>query len=94
MTEEQNEILFDLLTKKAIYGLDEAEQRDLDDLDQDTADAEFRSIEITAAAISIAGLTGKEPTLPPQPRPPKDPATVRRTGNSRNRRWHRINAPA
>ena len=61
MNEEQKDILFDLLTKKAIYGLNEAEQAQLDDLDTGTADLEFRSLEITAAAISLAGLTENEP---------------------------------
>jgi hypothetical protein len=64
MTQEQNDILFDLLTKKAVYGLDEAEQNQLDDLDPGTADAEFRSLEITAAAISMVGFSDDEP-LPP-----------------------------
>lgn len=61
MSEEQNEILFDLLTKKAIYGLDAVEQRDLDGFDRAMAAAEFRSLEITTAAISVAGLTVEEP---------------------------------
>ena len=61
MSEEQNEQLFDLLTKKAVYGLDEAEQSDLDLLDSGTADAEFHSLEITAAAISLVGYTDEEP---------------------------------
>lgn len=63
MSEEQQDILFDLLTKKAVYGLDEAEQRELDELDEGNADAEFRSLEITAAAINLAGL-GIEEEMP------------------------------
>lgn len=61
MSEEQNELLFDLLTKKAVYGLDEAEQDQIDELDLGSGDAEFRSLEITAAAISMVGLTDDEP---------------------------------
>ena len=59
MSEEQNEKLFDLLVKKAICGLDEAEQRELGEID--IADTESHSLELTAAAISIAGLTADEP---------------------------------
>ncbi len=61
MNEERQEMLFDLLAKKAIYGLDETEQRQIDELDQGTADMEFHSLEITAAAISMAGLDSHEP---------------------------------
>ena len=53
MNEEKNELLFDLLTKKAIYGLDEAEEMQLGQIDPGMADAEFRSLEMTAAAISM-----------------------------------------
>lgn len=53
MTEDKNELFFDLLTKKAIYGLDDAEQRHLDQIDPGNADAEFLSFEMTAAAISM-----------------------------------------
>lgn len=62
MNEQTQEILFDLLTQKAIYGLDEAEQRQLDELDPGTADMEFRSLEIAAAAIGMVGL--EEEPLP------------------------------
>lgn len=61
MSEEQKEIFFDLLTQKAVYGLDKAEQDQLDQLDAGTAEAEFRSLEITAAAISMVGLADDEP---------------------------------
>lgn len=61
MSEEQRELLFDLLTKKAVYGLDEGEQDQLDEIDPGTAEAEFRSLEITAAAISMVGLADDEP---------------------------------
>ena len=60
MSEDKREQLIDLLIKKAVFGLDEAEQRELDTLDPNTAD-EFSSIEITAAAINIAGAPIDEP---------------------------------
>ena len=56
MNDETNDILLDLLTKKAIYGLDEAEQRQLEELDPGTADLEFESLEMAAAAINMAGV--------------------------------------
>ena len=62
MNEATQDILFDLLTKKAIYGLDESEQRELDELDSGTADMEFRSLEIAAAAVMMIGL--EEEQLP------------------------------
>jgi len=61
MSEEQRELLFDLLSKKAVYGLDQSEQSQLEEMGPGAADAEFRSLEITAAAISMAGLTEDEP---------------------------------
>ena len=64
MTEEQKELLFDLLTQKAVGGLDQTELEQLNALDPGTADAEFRSLEITAAAISMIDLLPVEP-LPP-----------------------------
>ncbi len=56
MNEEVQEILFDLLTKQAMYGLDTAEQRQLEEL---SANANFRiddSFDIAAAAIGLADL--------------------------------------
>lgn len=60
MSEDKQEKLMDLLMKKAVEGLDEAEQRELDALDANTAD-EFHSLEMTVAAISVAGLPINEP---------------------------------
>lgn len=54
--EENNDMLFDLLTKKAVYGLDAAEQRQLTELDMGTADMEFRSLEMAVAAVSMVGI--------------------------------------
>lgn len=56
MNEETKEILFDLLTKQAIYGLDEAEQKQLEELSKN---ANFRiddSFDIAAAAVGLADL--------------------------------------
>ena len=61
MTEDKNELFFDLLTKKAIYGLDEVEQKQLDQIDTGNADAEFLSFEMTAAAISMIDFAETEP---------------------------------
>lgn len=61
MSEEQKEQLFDLLAKKAIYGLDESEARELASFDAETTELEFRSLELTAAAIHLAGLEVEEP---------------------------------
>lgn len=61
MNEERNELLFDLLTQKAVYGLNELEQQQLDDHDTGTAQLEFQSLETTAAAISMIGLATDEP---------------------------------
>lgn len=56
MNEEMQEILFDLLTKQATYGLDAAENGQLEEL---SANANFRiddSFDIAAAAIGLADL--------------------------------------
>lgn len=60
MSEANQELMFDLLTKKAIYGLDDAERRELDGLDTGLAESEFRSLEMTAAAISMVGVSNEE----------------------------------
>ncbi len=61
MSEVNQELMFDLLTKKAVYGLDDSEQRELDGLDTGLAEREFRSLEMTAAAISMVDMTVEEP---------------------------------
>ncbi len=61
MSEEQKDQFFDLLTAKAVYGLDEEGQRQLDEFDKEAAELEFRSLEKTAAAISMIGLDSSEP---------------------------------
>ena len=60
MNEEQRELFFDLLTRKAIHGLSEAEERELEKLGGKDGEMEFRSLEITAAAIGISGLDSIE----------------------------------
>jgi len=61
MSSEEQDKLFDLLTKKALYGLDEAEQRELDAFDMAVVERELASLELTAAAIGMAGLDTSEP---------------------------------
>ena len=61
MNEEQKDIFFDLLTKKAIYGLDAAEQEQLDAIDPGSAELEFNSLEMAAAAISLMGVADNDP---------------------------------
>jgi len=60
MSEQDRDLLFDLLTTKAIHGLNEAEEKQLADFDQAEAELEFRSLEMVAAAISMIGTSGEE----------------------------------
>ncbi|MEJ7624008.1 MAG: anti-sigma factor [Pyrinomonadaceae bacterium] len=59
MNEEQREKFFDLLTKKAVYGLDTDEQGELDTMEMNAE--EVLSLEMTVAAISMIGLPHDEP---------------------------------
>lgn len=61
MNEEQNDIFFDLLTKKAVYGLDAAEQEQLDAMDPGNTELEFNSLEMAAAAIGLMGVADNDP---------------------------------
>lgn len=61
MTEEQRELFFDLLAKKAVYGLDETDDNQLAEFDRGLVDAEFCSLEVAAAAIGLAGISEIEP---------------------------------
>ncbi len=61
MNQETRDMLYDLLAKKAIHGLDEDEQRQLDELDPGWANRELRTLEMTAAAINMAGVDTDEP---------------------------------
>ncbi len=62
MTEEQKDRFFDLLAMKAVYGLDEEAQRELNEFDPQLTEQELLSFERTAAAISMIGL--EEDKLP------------------------------
>src|SRR4051794_22316042 len=61
MNEDQKELFSDLLTKKAISGLDDREQQQFEHLNTGNRDEELRSLEMTAAAINVAGLGKIEP---------------------------------
>lgn len=60
MNEESQEILFDLLTKQAIYGLDASEHKQLDHLSASNNYYTDDSFELTAAAIGISGIEADE----------------------------------
>ena len=60
MSQERQELLIDLLSAKAVYGLSEAEQAQLDALNEPGMADELLSLEITAAAINITALSGGE----------------------------------
>jgi hypothetical protein len=61
MNEEQTELLFDLLTKKAVNGLDTSEQEILESFDEQVVEAEFATLETAAAAVNMAGISEIEP---------------------------------
>lgn len=62
MNEQNEEILLDLLSKKAVYGLTEEEQRQLDSLDNIEWDWEDDdSFELSAAAINLTDIKVDEP---------------------------------
>ena len=62
MNEEMNERMLDLLTRKAIYGLNADEERELTELQkQSGSEDESFSFELTAAALSMADLDNGEP---------------------------------
>ena len=56
MTDQEKELFYDLLVKKATCGLDAAEESELAAFDRATVDAEFTSLERTAAAIGLAAI--------------------------------------
>jgi len=56
MNQENRELYLDLLTKKAISGLDDSEQAQLAQISESGETDDFRSLEMTAAAINLAGL--------------------------------------
>jgi hypothetical protein len=62
MNEDMEEIMLDLLCKKAVYGLDANEEKQLAELEGRLGGAEqSQSFELTAAALSIAHLDMSEP---------------------------------
>jgi hypothetical protein len=61
MNIEKEELLYDLLTAKAIYGLDGSDEKTLAEFDLNRLEAEFAALELTAAAISVAGCEIDEP---------------------------------
>ena len=57
MKEKTEELLFDLLCKKAVYGLTSEEESQLEALENELApDSEFESIELTVAQLNLAGV--------------------------------------
>lgn len=61
MINDQKELLYDLLTAKAVFGLDSDDEARLGELHFDGIDDEFASLELTAAAISAAVCEIDEP---------------------------------
>ena len=65
MNEDMEEIMLDLLCKKAVYGLDANEERQLAELEGRLGGSgQSQSFELTAAALSMAHLDMSEP-MPP-----------------------------
>lgn len=58
MNEDTKEIMHDLLCKQAVYGLDEQETKQLQQLGYDGA--EHESIDLTVAALGLVGLNTKD----------------------------------
>lgn len=56
MNQEDRELYLDLLTKKAISGLDDNEEARLNEISESGQTGELYSLEMTAAAINMAGL--------------------------------------
>ncbi len=62
MKENLEEVMLDLLCKKAVYGLEAAEEKQLADVEQKLGMVgQSQSFELTAAAISIADLDTSSP---------------------------------
>lgn len=61
MINDQQELLYDLLTAKAVFGLDSEDEARLAELAFEGIDEEFASLEMTVAALSIAGCDIDEP---------------------------------
>lgn len=61
MNEKLNDELIDLLTQKALFGLDDAERAQLERLLSETGQHDDESFDMAAAAIGMVGLTTDEP---------------------------------
>lgn len=60
MNEEQRESLFDLLTKKAVHGLEPRDEAELASFDERLVKNEFRSFEAAAAAVNLVCVSADE----------------------------------
>ena len=60
MTENNEELMLDLLCKQAVYGLSEEETRQLREMGGDIDGDEAASLEATAAMIAMAGVDANE----------------------------------
>ena len=61
MNEERKDLMLDLLCKKAVYGLDAGEEKQLADLQRESGGKEESlSFELTAAAIGVASVDAHE----------------------------------
>jgi len=62
MNENMEELMLDLLCKKAVYGLDEQEEKQLAELEKNSGHGNrAQSFELTAAAIGMSGVDTSEP---------------------------------
>lgn len=62
MNENVDEVMLDLLCKKAVYGLSEHEEKELADLERGSGNEDLsQSFELAAAAIGVAELDASEP---------------------------------
>ena len=65
MNQEKEELMLDLLCKKAVYGLTADEETQLADLERGSGRSEdAESIELTVAALSLAGLDHAHAEMP------------------------------
>jgi anti-sigma-K factor RskA len=61
MNENMEEVMLDLLYKKAVHGLDDQEEKQLAKLERESGTSDAEPIELTVAALSMAGLDTSEP---------------------------------
>ena len=61
MNENREEVMLDLLCKKAVYGLDQNEEKQLAELEREFGgESQSESFELTVATLSMAGLDTSE----------------------------------